>query len=121
MEIMKEIGIRTVLSTNIRFYRTRHGWSQTDLAEKADISTNFLSDIETTKKWPSPETLEKIAKGLKIEALDLFKPELPQEHPAFDTLHQYNDDAKLIIDKANNELKRALDIMLEKYSGNNNS
>ncbi|GHU94537.1 hypothetical protein FACS189479_07390 [Spirochaetia bacterium] len=116
---MKEIGIRTVLSTNIRFYRTRHGWSQTELAEKADISTNFLSDIETYKKWPSPETLEKIAKGLKIEVLDLFKPELPQGHPAFDALQQYNDDAKLIIDKANNELKRALDIMLEKYSANN--
>jgi transcriptional regulator with XRE-family HTH domain len=117
METMKGTGIRTILSMNIRFYRTRHGWSQTDLAEKADLSTNFLSDIETCKKWPSPETLERIAKGLKIRVLDLFSSELPQEHPAFDTLRQYNDDAKLIIDKANSDLKRALDVMLAKYSG----
>jgi transcriptional regulator with XRE-family HTH domain len=115
---MKGITIRTVLGTNIRFYRKRHGWSQTDLAEKANISTNFLSDIETCKKWPFPETLEKIANGLKIEIFDLFKPELPQEHPAFDILQQYNDDAKLIIDKATNEVKQALDRMLEKYNAN---
>jgi hypothetical protein len=42
---------------------------------------------------------------------------LPQEHPAFDTLRQYNDDAKLIIDKANGDLKQALDMMLERYKG----
>jgi transcriptional regulator with XRE-family HTH domain len=113
---MRGMEIRTILSTNIRFYRTRHGWSQTDLAEKADISLNFLSDIETCKKWPSPETLERIAAGLKIEVLDLFKSELPQEHPAFDALCQYNDDAKLIIDKTNTDLKQALDTMLKRYN-----
>jgi hypothetical protein len=54
---------------------------------------------------------------LKIEVLDLFKAELPREHPAFDTLHQYNDDVKLIINRANSDLKQALDAMLKRYSG----
>jgi transcriptional regulator with XRE-family HTH domain len=115
---MEEIRIRTVLSTNIRFYRNRHRWSQTYLAEKADISTNFLSDIETCKKWPFPETLEKIAKGLSIDVFELFKSELPQEHPAFDVFQQYNDVVKLIIDKANVEVKQSLNIMLERYNKN---
>ncbi|MFP3043464.1 helix-turn-helix domain-containing protein [Treponema primitia] len=113
---MKGFKIRSVLSTNIRFYRNRHGWSQSELAEKADISTNFLSDIETCKKWPFPETLEKIAQGLKIEVYDLFKPESPsQEHPAFDVLRHYNEDVKLLINKANIDVERSLDTILAKY------
>ncbi|GHU87232.1 hypothetical protein FACS189476_02320 [Spirochaetia bacterium] len=38
------------------------------------ISTTFLSDIETGKKWVSPKTLALIARILKIEIYELFKP-----------------------------------------------
>jgi transcriptional regulator with XRE-family HTH domain len=37
------------------------------LAEKADISIPFLSEIERGNKWPYPDTLSKLAKALKIE------------------------------------------------------
>jgi transcriptional regulator with XRE-family HTH domain len=65
--------LRTVLSSNIKLYRRNHGWSQADLAEKADISITFLSSIERCVKWPYPDTLVKIAKALKIEEFELFR------------------------------------------------
>jgi Predicted transcriptional regulators len=66
-------NLRTILSKNIKLFRGNHGWSQADLAEKADISINFLSSIERCTKWPYPETIVKIAKALKIEEYELFR------------------------------------------------
>jgi len=72
---MNEQGLRDLLSINIKRFRGRKGWSQAKLAEKLDISTNFLSDIETTKGWVSPLTLVKLAAALNVEVYELFKPE----------------------------------------------
>jgi len=72
---MNEQGLRELLSINIKRFRNRRGWSQAKLAEKLDISTNFLSDIETTKGWVSPLTLIKLATALNVEVYELFKPE----------------------------------------------
>jgi transcriptional regulator with XRE-family HTH domain len=66
---------RELLSRNIKRFRERLGFSQLDLSLELEISTTFLSDIETCQKWVSPKTLAKIAKTLKIEVYELFKPE----------------------------------------------
>jgi transcriptional regulator with XRE-family HTH domain len=71
---MKENDLRAVLSSNIRKYRTRRGWSQLCLAEKIDLSANFISDLETCKGWVSPLTLVKLAEALEIEVFELFMP-----------------------------------------------
>jgi transcriptional regulator with XRE-family HTH domain len=65
---------RELLSINIKRYRERLGFSQLDLSLELDISATFISDIETCQKWVSPKTLSKIAKALKIEVYELFKP-----------------------------------------------
>jgi transcriptional regulator with XRE-family HTH domain len=67
--------LRAILSRNIRLYRNRRSLSQADLAEKADISITFLSNIERGNKWPYPDTLVNIAKSLDIEVFELFKSE----------------------------------------------
>jgi len=66
---------RELLSHNIKRFRERLGFSQLDLSLELEISTTFLSDIETCQKWVSPKTLAKIAKALKIEIYELFKPD----------------------------------------------
>lgn len=43
--------------------------------EKIDISTNFLADIETGKRWVSSLTLVKLANCFGIEVYALFRPE----------------------------------------------
>ncbi len=53
--------------------RAQKGFSQAQLAEKAEISIPFMSSIEQSAKWPYPDTLAKIAAALEIEVSDLFE------------------------------------------------
>jgi len=71
---MTERELLKIFSSNIRLYRARFRWSQAELAEKINISINFLSDIETGKKWASPITMVKFANVFKIKAYELLKP-----------------------------------------------
>lgn len=66
---------RKLLSRNIKRFRERLGFSQLDLSLELGISATFLSDIETCQKWVSPKTLARIAKALKAEVYELFKPD----------------------------------------------
>jgi len=71
---MTERELLKTLSGNIKLYRSRHNWTQVELAEKVNISINFLSDMETGKKWASPVTLVKLADAFNIGAYELLKP-----------------------------------------------
>jgi transcriptional regulator with XRE-family HTH domain len=53
--------------------------SQADLAEKADISIPFISEIERGNHWPQPDNLAKIALALDVEVYTLFRPRTPDE------------------------------------------
>ena len=71
---MTERELLKVLSGNIKLYRGRYDLTQAELAEKINISINFLSDIETGKKWASPITLVKLADVFNINVYELLKP-----------------------------------------------
>jgi transcriptional regulator with XRE-family HTH domain len=77
-----EKDCRTVLSRNIKRYRNRLGLSQLHLALELGISTTFLSDIETGKKWASPVTIVKFADAFNVKAYELLKPSdiLPENY-----------------------------------------
>jgi len=47
--------------------------SQEKLAEKADLSTNFISDIECGKVNISLDALVRIANALKVTLADLIR------------------------------------------------
>jgi len=67
--------LRDILSANVKKYRSRRKLSQFSLAASADLSTNFIADIEAGNTWVSPSTLMKLAKALEIEVYELLKPE----------------------------------------------
>ena len=48
------------------------GISQAKLAEKVNTSTHYIGMIESEKKFPTPEMLERIAAALEIDAPALF-------------------------------------------------
>jgi len=52
--------------------RHRLGLSQSRLAERAGLSTQYIAMIELTRKFPSPEILERIASSLEIDPPELF-------------------------------------------------
>ena len=65
--------IKATLGKNIKFVRNNRQYSQALLAEKAEISITFLSNIERGLKFPKPAVLGQIAKGLGVEVYELFK------------------------------------------------
>jgi len=68
------------------------GWSQEKLAEKMDISTNYLSDIETGRGWVSPFSLTKLANALEIDVYELFKPQEAVSVTTVKTINKCLDD-----------------------------
>jgi len=65
--------LRIILGKGIRFFRQQRKMSQAALAEKADISITFLSNIERGVKYPTSDTLSAIANGLNVEVFELFR------------------------------------------------
>ena len=47
--------------------RILRGWSQTELANRIDSSLTFIHAIETGKKSPSPDYLNRLCKALGLE------------------------------------------------------
>ena len=67
--------IKTVLGQNIRKLRKQSGWTQEYLAEKANISVPFMTQIELARKSASLEVIENIAQALGVSYDRLFKTE----------------------------------------------
>jgi transcriptional regulator with XRE-family HTH domain len=66
-------NIRDVLAANLKKYRRRNDFSQDKLAELADISAQYLATVETRRKFPTPEVLDRLAAALGIESHLLFE------------------------------------------------
>ena len=105
---MTERELLKILSENIKLYRGRYNLTQAELAEKVNISINFLSDIETGKKWPSPTTLVKLADVFNIWAYELLKPVdiLPDSVNIF--MEKYSEDIYTAIKEVHNAYKSKL-------------
>jgi transcriptional regulator with XRE-family HTH domain len=102
---MTELELRNILSLKIQKYRNSRNLSQADLAEKLNISVNFLSNIENGNKWVSPQTLVKFATALKIEPYELFKPEEALPPDASTILNKYADEAVIAVTQALNQVR----------------
>jgi transcriptional regulator with XRE-family HTH domain len=110
-----EKACRELLSKNIKRFRNRLGLSQLDLALELEMSTTFLSDIETGKKWVSAKTLAQIARALKIEVFELFRPEEKPEQDISAAVLKYLDDVDdAIIKSIEQSIRPAVQKSLEK-------
>jgi len=102
---MTERELLKVLSKNIRLYRGRINFTQAELAEKVNISINFLSDIETGKKWASPITLVKLADIFAIEVYELLKPTEILSDNVNIFVEEYTEDIYAAINEVHNSYK----------------
>ena len=62
------------LGKNIKARRKKLGLTQQELADKMNISLNFMGKIEVAFSKPSLDTLIEFAKILKTSVSDLVKP-----------------------------------------------
>ena len=102
---MTEEELRGIFSSNIKRYRQSRNLSQAGLAEKLDISVNFLCNIENGNRWISPKTLVKFASALNIEPHELFKraEALPSDVP--DILNKCLDEAVVAVTQTLNQIR----------------
>jgi transcriptional regulator with XRE-family HTH domain len=109
---MTESDLRTILGENLKKYRTLKGFAQAKLAEMLDISPNFISDIETGKRWLSSDTLVKLAEALNVEVFELIR---PQQAPTDDIsafVQAYTEKAAAI---ASDAVVQSLDSLRKQY------
>lgn len=78
--VNREIGLR------LRGMREQRALTRERLAEYADISVQFLADIETGRKGMTVQTLRKLALALHCSADDLVFGSAPEEVPKFPAL-----------------------------------
>jgi len=69
-DTMKELKL---FGMRIKELRTGRKLSQEQLAEKAGISSKYLSRIEMGQHFPSIDILIKLAKALNVELRDFFE------------------------------------------------
>ncbi len=68
-----ERTVEQKVGRQIQQLRKQKGYTQEQLAEMIDLSTNYLSDIERGKSFPRPEKLVAIMNTLGCSADDLFQ------------------------------------------------
>jgi len=98
-------GFLEILGENIRQERNNQNMTQEQLAEKAGISSVFLSQIENARKIPSLETVYKIVSSLGVTMESAFKG---------DYISTPNIDVRIEIllkDKSEDEKQMLFDIM----------
>ncbi|MBI5894255.1 MAG: helix-turn-helix transcriptional regulator [Deltaproteobacteria bacterium] len=66
------MAIKELIGKRIQALRKAHRLSQEQVAEKADISPNYLSRIECGKENPTLDMLIKLAHALEVEMWEIF-------------------------------------------------
>ena len=97
-------NIRDVLANNLKGNRQKCGITQSILAEKAGISTQYVAMIELSRQFPTPDVLERIAAVFGIEAHELFavppSPESLMERLHKDIIHEIREVIVEVLEKA---------------------
>ncbi len=64
--------VRVRFGMMVRELRFGHGYTQEKMAEKLDVSLNFLNLIERGQRAPSFDKLERLARVLRVAIFELF-------------------------------------------------
>ena len=71
---VEEEDIRYLVGMNVRRLRLLQNLSQLDLAVNADLTHNFINDLENGKKGVSCRSLAKLSTALQAEPFQFFLP-----------------------------------------------
>jgi len=66
--------LKTFFGVSVKNWRSRLGISQEELAGRAGLHRTYVSDIERGARNPSLESIDKLARALKISVATLFSP-----------------------------------------------
>lgn len=66
---------------NFRRLREYKNLSRADIAKRAELSTNYICGLENGRRFPSPETIDKICACLEVKPFELFYDPLVDYEP----------------------------------------
>ena len=108
------------MAVNLKQKRVGLGVTQAKLAEKANVSTQYIAMIEIGRKFPSLNMIERLATALEIDTLDFFSPPpLPQEGLKELKNTLFPDLERSISKSVNNAVKKAITAVVDSYTMDN--
>jgi len=75
--------ILTIVGENIKYYRTKLGMTQEELAERAGINRSYLASLERGRRNTTLKTVEALAMALGVSTSELVSSTgvLPEDNP----------------------------------------
>ncbi len=102
---------RILLGLKVRQLRQVRGWNFEEMSRQTGISPSYLNEIEKGKKYPQPESLEKMAAALGVSAAFLTSAELPAQYAPIARLLASNFLSELPLDFFGLSLQQLVEIM----------
>ncbi len=100
--------IQHLLALNMKRARRKRELSQMKLAELCDVSTSFIGEIESERKFPSAHTLQKITNALGLRPYQLFAEQDDwQVYEKYDSMTGFVQDVRHRIDAVLDEALRS--------------
>lgn len=69
------MDMRKLVGRNTAKFRRARGWTQEALAERAGVSQQYISGLESGQRNPTIVTLYEIAVALEVSHVDLVQPD----------------------------------------------
>ena len=66
--------IRAQFGRRVRQLRTEKGWSQEELADRADLHRTYIGSVERGEQNISLANIERLAATLRVSLAELFAP-----------------------------------------------
>lgn len=99
------------IGKNIRKFREIKKLRQEDLAEKTDLTTNYIGMIERGEKIPSLETFINILNSLGVSADMVLSDVLDNGYTVKDSLH--NEKLEKLVPEDRNRIYEVIDTMMK--------
>ena len=96
-EMINEVYVRHLVSKNLKRLRSMQNISQLGLALSAELTHNFINDIENGKKGVSAKTLAKLCVALGVEPHQLFLPDDMQNNNMQVYVNDFNDSLQKLV------------------------
>lgn len=102
--------IYKVVGNNVSMFRKKRGYTLDELAQKAGISTSFLSNIEKGSRKATLLTINKLADALEKPLSSLIAYRIGEEYLPEDSMLTLNI-MQVVSDKTIEEKKKILNIL----------
>ncbi|MDR0909229.1 MAG: helix-turn-helix transcriptional regulator [Spirochaetaceae bacterium] len=96
--------IKDVFASNLKKIRHAKGLNQAELAGKAEVSKNYIGFLETARKFPSSEMVQKLAQALDIDPTELFAKEIDVQKVILATQKAVYKEIGTLIDRTVSEI-----------------